>query len=119
MVAPRLGVAQRHAAAADVDGERLGSSGEPLLRDDAAPRLALLVVVAACTGRTDALDRPQLPAGSTKDERRAPIADGEVAVLDLPAHCATVCPAAVRRERVFGLTPFATATPFGLDDHRS
>jgi hypothetical protein len=57
-MAARLAVAERHAAATDVDGQRLRRAREAFLGDHAATGLALLVVVAARTRGTDALDGP-------------------------------------------------------------
>src|SRR6187455_157992 len=105
-------------AAPDVDRQRLGAAGEPLLGDHAATGLAVDLVVAAGTLRADALDRPQLPARTAQDEGGAAVADGEGTVLDLPAHGAPIGLAPLRGEGVGHRLPALSAgSPFGLDDH--
>src|SRR5207249_7417067 len=116
-VAPRPRVAERHPATAHVHRERLCRAREALLGDRAATRLAVLAVVAARSGWTDSFHRPQLPARAAQDEGRAAIADREVAVLNLPAHRATVPRATFGRERAAGLAPFRPGSSLRLDDH--
>src|SRR5438552_660094 len=111
------GIAERHSAPPDVHREWLGGPSEPLLGDRAAPRLAVVAVVTARPGGTDPLDRPQLPAWAAEDERRAAVADGEVAVLDLPAHRPAISGASLRRERVADLPSLGPRASLGLDDH--
>src|SRR5205823_8228091 len=116
-VAARPRIAERHAAAPDVDRQGFGRAREAFLGDGAAAGLAVLAVVAASPCGTDPLDRPQLPAWSAQDEGRAAVADREVAVLDLPAHRPAVGGATIRRERGARLAAFRPGSTLRLDNH--
>src|ERR1700693_5577625 len=116
-VAPRLAIAERHAPASDMDGERLGRPGEALLGDRAAAGFAVDLVVAARSGRPHPVDGPELPAWPAQDEGRAAVADRQRAVLDLPAHRAAVAGLPLRGEWVGHLPPIGAGSALGLDDH--